>query len=276
MLGVVAAMVVVVGLVSGPALLVESVWLAVVSALLNLAVLAPLALFAARRRPGAGRALVAAAGFLVISYVVHMLPRVGVLADLDWNWQGKTLELVWLAVLLLMLSRWAREDVGVRRHDPGSLWPALRLIVGGFLVMAGLVYLGAATGDETTMQGFGVFNVERLLFDVAHPNLVEELLWRGVLLALLDRALGTPWRLFGAKVGWGLVLTSLSFGLAHGLLFTDEGFVFSLGQILWTGFAGVLFAWVRARTGSVWLAYVGHCAPELGLAAGVAAFHLLG
>ena len=265
-LGVVAVMAAVVALVAGPAATLSQSGTGLATALLQCVVLAPLALFAARHREGAGRMLLLAAGFLMISFTVHLLPRIGPLADLDWNWQGKTFELVWLTVLLAVLARWAREDVGVRLPVPGSLRPALVVIAVVFTVQALLVVLTVVSGDDA-FDGF--HTPERLLFDLTHANLVEELLWRGVLIALLDRALGTPWRFFGAKVGWGLVLTTLSFGLGHGLLVTAEGFVFAPDQIILTGLLGLMMGWVRARTGSVWLAYLAHCAPEVAIHAGV-------
>ncbi len=264
---VIVAATAVVVVMAGPATLFEDVGTALAWVALDLAVLAPLAWLAARGRDGAGRALSAAAGFLALSYVVHSLPRVGVFTELAGNWQGKTLELVWLTVLLVVLARWAREDVGVRLPDRGTLGAPVGLIVGWFLLVAVSV---VASGTDPFSDGIA----RGLLWDLAHPNLVEELLWRGVLLALLDRALGTPWRLWGAPVGWGIVLTSLGFGLGHGLVVTGDGLTFAPAQIVLTGFAGFLLAWVRARSGSVWLAYVAHCAPELGIAAGGAIVRL--
>lgn len=267
-LGVIAAMVVVVGLVAGPTELLPQMGNGAGSALLSVAVLTPIALLAARDRPRAGPALLASAGFVMISFVVLHLPSIGFFTGQDWNWQGKTFDLIWLTVLLVVLSRWAREDVGIRRPRPGSLGPALWVIAVVFVIQAGLVYL-TVTAGVSTFEGFQ--SLERLSFDITHANLVEELLWRGVLLALLDRALGTPWRFFGAQVGWGLVLTTVGFGLMHGLLMTDDGLVFSPSQILITGLFALIFGWVRARTGSVWLAYIAHCAPEIAIHAGVAA-----
>ncbi|MBO1751391.1 CPBP family intramembrane metalloprotease [Actinotalea sp. BY-33] len=271
MLGVVAVAVVAVAVVVGPVEVAWSAGIDLASALLHLALLAPLALIAARGKPGARRALVTAGGLLCVTFVVHGLPRVGPFADLDWNWQGKTIELVWLTVLLMLLAGWAREEVGVRRPLPGTSARVLPVIVGIFLVPAGLVVLAHVTGEGTT----GEVSAEGFLYDSGHANLVEELLWRGALLALLDRALGTPRRFFGARVGWGLVLTTLSFGLGHGLLVTADGLVVSPGQVLVTGVLGLLFGWVRARTGSVWLAYLAHCAPELGVHVGQVASNLL-
>ena len=192
-----------------------------------------------------------AAIFLVISVVVHTMPQAGFFAGLEWNWQGKTFELIWLIVLLAALPRWARREVGLRWVRPGTLRPALQVLIGIFLIQMVLT-LVLATGGDPVFEDFA--STERLLFDMGHTTLVEELLWRGVLLALLDRLFGTPWRFFGAQVGWGLVLTSLGFGLLYGLLFTEGEFQFAPTEILITCTMGLVLGWVRARTGSVWLA----------------------
>lgn len=76
----------------------------------------------------------------------------------------------------------------------------------------------------------------------------EELFFRGALQSLLDRALGTPWRLFGAEVGWGWVVQAVPFGLAHPLV---AGRVDLLGWGLWTAAAGLCFGWLRARSGTI-------------------------
>ncbi|AWM33555.1 hypothetical protein DDQ68_12630 [Hymenobacter nivis] len=49
------------------------------------------------------------------------------------------------------------------------------------------------------------------------PGLTEELAFRGVLLALLDRTFTERVRVLGADVGRGTVSSSLVFGLCHGL-----------------------------------------------------------
>ncbi|MEZ5088094.1 MAG: CPBP family intramembrane glutamic endopeptidase [Tessaracoccus sp.] len=264
-LGTAAVMVIGIMVIAGPSQVWSSAAPAAASALLAIAVLSPVALLAARGRIGAARPLMLVMGFLVLSYVIHALPAVGPFVGLGWNWQGKTLELIWLAVLLCALPLWARDEVGVRGPQPGSGRPAWLLIGALFVIFGALSLVAYLTGELPTDNAL---NAERVLFDALHPNLVEELLWRGVLLALLDRALGTPWRVFGAQVGWGLVLVTVGFGLCHGLLITDEGLYFSPGEILLTGFLGLLIGWVRARTGSVWMAYVAHCVPELAIHAG--------
>lgn len=238
------------------------------NAVLCCGALAPLALFAARGRPGAGRALLGAAGLALLSWCALSLPRVGPFSGLEWNWQGKAVDLLWLCALFLVLRHWARDEAGLRwRLAPGSHGPAARVIIGWFAASAALVF-GASL---VSGQNLEAVTLERLLFDSTYPNLAEELLWRGALLAVLDRVFGTPWRLFGAHVGWGFVLTSLGFGLGHGLLLSDSGLAFDPAAIVLTGLSGMVLGWVRAFTGSVWPAFAAHCAPELGISAAATA-----
>lgn len=252
----------------GPAATGEQVTYAVGWGLLLVALLIPLAIVPNRGVPGAWRASMVAAAFLLLSAVSLRLPRLGLLAELQWNWQGKLLDLVWVLILYWVLRDWAVREAGLRwRAESGSLRPALVFISAAFIVPFGLTFAGLALSDEP-VTGFGL---ERMLFDLTFPNLSEEMIWRGAMMAVLDRALGTPWGFFGARVGWGLVLTSVGFGLGHGVVLdADSGLSISLASALITGVAGLGFGWVRARTGTLWAAYLAHCAPEVAIGVAVA------
>lgn len=54
------------------------------------------------------------------------------------------------------------------------------------------------------------------------PGLDEETFYRGVALALLNRAFGKNQDLFGARIGWGLIIISVLIGLVHGVGLTDQ------------------------------------------------------
>lgn len=79
------------------------------------------------------------------------------------------------------------------------------------------------------------------LFFAAIP---EEIFYRGYLQSRLDEVFPTAWRLFGAQVGPGLLITSVIFAFGH-----------SVVRFQWWHFAivfpALVFGWMRARTGSV-------------------------
>lgn len=260
-LAVLVAAAVLVGVAAGARETVAVVGIGLADGMLSMLVAAPLLLLALRGRTGAWRVVCVLLLFILFSRWALVLPRVGPFAELDWNWQGKTLELVWLAVLFAVLWRWAREEAGLAWGVTRGTGLRVTVVIVGVLVVASALTLWALADAGAPREPP---TVERMLFDVAHANLTEELLMRGAMLAVLDRVCGTPWRFFGARVGWGLVITTAWFGLWHGLVLTGDGLLFDPGAILATGLAGLLLGWVRARSGSVWMAYLAHCAPEVG------------
>ena len=73
---------------------------------------------------------------------------------------------------------------------------------------------------------------------------MEECAFRGVLLAMLDRAFVGRWRVLGVSVGWGGAVVTLLFVALHG---------FSAGTLLSVLPAALLYLWLRLRTDSlVW------------------------
>lgn len=199
--------------------------------------------------------------FFLVNLIGLSLPRVGFFAELEWNWQGKTLDLIWCLLLIGLLNPQIRGEIGwTWETRPGTLPVAFVNV--GILVIVGFIALGSnGLGGATRGLTF-----ERILFDASYPNLVEEIVFRGFMLALLDRAFGTPWTFAGARIGWGVVLTAWLFGLGHGIVLdTERMLVFDPVYLVMTFFAGLVFGWIRALTGSLWPAYLAHAAPEAGI-----------
>jgi membrane protease YdiL (CAAX protease family) len=104
-----------------------------------------------------------------------------------------------------------------------------------------------------------------LTFIVIQLGLValpEEHFFRGYLQGRLDARWGTPWRLLGAQVGWGLPASALAFALLHPILIpgVDRLLVF---------FPALLFGWLRARQGHLGAAVLVHAGCNLLLAVAV-------
>jgi membrane protease YdiL (CAAX protease family) len=101
--------------------------------------------------------------------------------------------------------------------------------------------------------------LEDHLFQLSTPGLTEELAFRGALLALLDRTFPGRVVVVGAELGWSAVVTSIIFGLWHGLD-VDSHFKISLdlAPMAIPTVGGFVLAWCRARSGSVVLPIVAH------------------
>lgn len=207
------------------------------------------------------RVVIAVAVLYSLNILILTLPRTGPFAALDWNWQGKTLDLIWCLALIAILTPEQRKEIGwTWRVDSGTLGPALINIA--IIAIVGFFALGA----NVPGTGNSALTLERVLFDTTHPNLVEEIVFRGFMLALLDRAFAPRWTIAGAKIGWGLVLTAWLFGLVHGITpGADGGIAFDPSYLAFTFVAGLMFGWIRALTGSLWPAFLAHCAPEVGI-----------
>jgi hypothetical protein len=176
--------------------------------------------------------------------VPALLPGERVLGD-RWNWSGQLLSLagaLWVAWLLARNAGVAWHEMGFTwAHRTGSVRPAL-------WVSAAALSLNVLVMNLSSFRLPGV-PPETWLYQATMPGLVEEVLFRGVLLALLDRAFGTPRVVFGAALGWGGVVVTLVFLALHGI---------GVGTMLGVLPAAVLYLWLRARTGSVLLPIMIH------------------
>jgi uncharacterized protein len=100
--------------------------------------------------------------------------------------------------------------------------------------------LGAQFDWHRVNRSLGVFALGQLLV-VAFP---EEAFYRGYVQSAFDEALPGRTRVFGADIGWSIVLTSTLFALGHFATIPQ------LGRLA-VFFPSLLFGWLRARTKDV-------------------------
>lgn len=167
-----------------------------------------------------------------------------------WGWSGKMYSILIILVLLGITRFLSLEDVGLTvRQYQGSSASALAVI---FLIALGSSALGMLCPK-------GGFDPGLLLYLAILPGFNEELVYRGILPASLDRFSPKVWVLASAKFGWSMIITTLVFGLLHGL-WLDNHFELHL-EIIWIRnalFSGFIFAWLRERTGSLIMPIIAH------------------
>lgn len=259
-----------VGILSGPGTIFGQMQMALLMISIILLLWSTFAALALARHHWTGAAALAmVAGLFALNLISLSLPRVGIFTGLAWNWQGKTLDLIWCLALIALLSRDQQREIGwTWRTRPGSLREAFLNI--GILLVAGFLLAGNWSPAANGAERISALTLERVLFDTTFPNLVEEIVFRGFMLALLDRAFPPRWTLWRAQVGWGLILTTLLFGLVHGVSLSPDGaLVFDPVWLIASAVMGFVIGWVRALTGSLWPAFLAHCAPETGLLLGM-------
>ncbi len=183
-------------------------------------------------------------GLFLVACVVLNLPRIGYFAELSFNWQNKILLAILLLVLIRTSSTLSASRVGLVAPKRGWWLPVL-----------GCTLLGLALGalaESTPASG------EAIAFQAIVPGIDEELLYRGVMLALIDQALRPRWQIWQGSVGWSAVAVALLFGLVHGLQVSSEGVTFDLAYLVITSLLGVIFIWIRIRWGSLYPAILAH------------------
>jgi membrane protease YdiL (CAAX protease family) len=113
-----------------------------------------------------------------------------------------------------------------------------------------LIWLVSSPAAKATLGNA----ISALLFYVFFLGLGEELLFRGHIQSRLNIAFGRPYVFFGVQWGWGAVIASALFGLMHllnlGGLITQQWHLTPWWG-LWTFFGGLVFAFVREKTGSI-------------------------
>lgn len=214
---------------------------------LALAALLPLLLLAGRdaaRRAWAVMALATLALFLAVRALPQLVPGPRWLGDL-WDWSGP---LLGLAVVLLLAAQLVRlrqigwRDMGLTAVQArGALAPALA-------ISAAVLAANYIAMSFSSFRLPGV-PLETWLYKASVPGVVEETVFRGVLLAMADRASAPRWPVAGARIGAGGLLVTLSFLALHGI---------SLGTLLGVLPAALLYLWLRARTGSLLLPIIIH------------------
>lgn len=172
-----------------------------------------------------------------------------VLPDSEWNWQGKLMALgLSLVVAALGMFGWRRSGLTLR-HNPGSLRPAA-FVFAAYVLFFLVIALAFDSGDATA---------ETAAFQLTMPGLEEEIFYRGILLLALNEAFRGRIRLLSIEWGWGALLSSLVFGLAHAFSYSaGEGFALDPVYLALTAIPSLLAVWLRERTGSLLLPIAAH------------------
>jgi membrane protease YdiL (CAAX protease family) len=158
--------------------------------------------------------------------------------------------LITLALLCAFRSMLSPDEAGISlRQNTGSFVPSAG-------VLLAIALWSSFVGSHLPQ---GELSVSTLVYLAVMPGLNEELIYRGVLPACLDKIFSKNWSLAAAKVGWSTAITTVLFGLLHGL-WLDDGFQSHI-EVVWIRNAllsGFIFAWLRERTGSLIMPILAH------------------
>jgi hypothetical protein len=97
----------------------------------------------------------------------------------------------------------------------------------------------------------GIPGLEFLLYQATLPGIAEELAYRGVIQSQLNGIFGRPWKVFKACLGWGFVITAVIFWAIHAFLIEGLSLSFYWQTLTMQMVAGLVFGWLRERSGSL-------------------------
>jgi membrane protease YdiL (CAAX protease family) len=211
----------------------------------------PLLALAGRDRARRGYALL----FVVVLLLYLLLPALaGPLAPPRplpggaWSavpWLRQLLSLALLVAIALWLMRalgFSHDELGLTVAQRPGAWRASLAVALPVLAIHFLT-LWLAPGSPPLAP------LHVWLYQATLPGLVEEIAFRGLLLALADRAAPPARRWLGAPLGWGALVVTLVFWMLHGLSLTTALAVLP---------AALLYVWLRARSGSLLLPVMAH------------------
>ncbi|HRI87244.1 MAG TPA: CPBP family intramembrane metalloprotease [Candidatus Hydrogenedentes bacterium] len=184
--------------------------------------------------------------YIAINAVLHATSNILLVDGQHWNWSGKIAALLagifFVYALPNLTPAQAALNTRMQWHDARPIV----LLCAVYFIFRIAMYVGSG---EATLA----LHAETLLFQATLPGIQEELLYRGILMGLLSAVFAYP-RFTFLRVDFGLaaVITSLLFGLAHGVSITQEfGITVNYFSLFRTCFDGLLFALLTEKTKSV-------------------------
>lgn len=190
--------------------------------------------------------------FLLWSVLTNGLAGVVVNENQTWNWLGKVVGLL-LGVFFVYRNKLiSKSEIGwTVKLNKGSVKPVIYALL--LILLARLIiYLSFERVNPD-------FDLETLVFQGSIAGLCDELLFRGILLALLNRVFTAKEDIFGFSLSFGILISSLLYGISQGFIL-QEGFHLQINLIrILLGFVvGLIAAVLKERSGSLLPAVVFH------------------
>lgn len=171
-------------------------------------------------------------------------------------WLNMASQAAWALVATIVTG--SVSDIGLNKNIPGRVWIDCMMVIGGLILYVMIrqtaLYL-AKWGDLTSSD----ITLEYLIYQMTLPGLAEELVYRCVIQAKLNKQLGCSWRIGGAKIGWGWIITSVVFWAMHAFrVDTHLKLSFYWPTLTMQLFAGFVYGWVYQRARSIYPAMLAH------------------
>jgi hypothetical protein len=222
--------------------------------LLQIAILASFLFLAIRQNKGNPLTplLYAAIIYLLASILTDSLSSITLFKGQQFNWVGKAVALVVEIILAFSIPGFTRQAFGLTKIEWTDTTSILAVCAIYFFIRLSLYYFSGSAGTE--------IHIEQFLFQATLPGLQEELLFRGILLGLLQKVFQHPvWKVWRLRFGWAALITSILFGLSHGIGFNEDHTLhINAFAFFRATFDGLLLALLAEKTKSVFPSVVYH------------------
>jgi membrane protease YdiL (CAAX protease family) len=178
---------------------------------------------------------------LLDQVVLYSLLNVRLVDGQRWNWAGKAGECI-LSLLFMCTTLLTKKEAGFTLAIKHAKKITL-LIFAILLITFAIQYF---TDDIKNVKG-----TETFLFQLLMPGIAEELVFRGILLGLLSKAYNSRFIIWKVPLGWGIIITSVLFGLVHAFTFGRHTFDFNILYFLSTFTMGLALAFIKEKSQSL-------------------------
>lgn len=214
-------------------------------------------------------AIVLAVPWIAMNAAISARPALASL-DPDDTFGYITVHHAVMAIMAVGLMLLAGQPLRERRPAPGSWRTATRALAVFVPVVAVLAFafdafpfLVSGTAPALPYALTPVNVIGTLAFQWLFVGVGEELLFRGLLLGMLARAVERQIRVGRFQVSVAVIVSAVAFALAHGVIY-QQAFMLPFrfdpnwSQVAWAFVLGVFCGSLRQRTGSLLGPIVGH------------------
>ena len=173
---------------------------------------------------------------------------------LKFAWIGKFLSLLLSLIIIFTINKKDREEIGFTTKTNSKQ----HLKFGILLFIAFLLF--DFVFKLILFPKGGSFDFETFAFQATLPGLTEEIAYRGIQLWMLDKVFPPKWNVKGIKFGWGFIIVTILFGVAHGMALTaDYEFKFDIVTIIYlTLISSLSLGLLRKFSGNLIYPVLGH------------------
>lgn len=190
--------------------------------------------------------------FLLWSVLSNGFATIIINENQTWNWLGKIAGLL-LGVFFVYRNKLISEsEIGwTIKLKKGTVMPVIYTLL--LILLARLIiYLSFEKVNSE-------IDLETLIFQGSIAGFCDELIFRGILLALLNRVFTAKEDIFGYSLSFGVLISSLLYGVSQGFII-QEGFHLQINiiRILLGFLLGLIAAVLKERSGSLLPAVIFH------------------